>query len=214
MRTLVLAATAGELEQCRSYFQQQGKEGLVTFRTIGVGAVSATFFTQKYIGQHRPDIVVLGGIAGSFDKEITLGKTFLVRSEIQATIGVEENGIWKDVFDMGFADKNEMPYHAGRLVNPFLDKYNDFDLPLADSISVDEITTNTKRAQTYIDKYHPVLESMEGAAFHFVCLQIGVPFLQVRSVSNYVGERDKSKWNFKLALENLNENMVELVEGL
>lgn len=214
MRKLVLAATNMELENCRNYFQQEGKDGLMTFRTIGVGAISAAFYTQLYIAQHRPDIVVLGGIAGSFDKEITLGKTFLVRSDMQATMGVEEDGSWKDVFDMGFVKENEAPYRNGRLVNPLLDKYNDFDLPLADCISVDEITTDTKRMQTYLDKYGPVLESMEGAAFHFVCLQIGVPFLQVRSISNYVGERDKAKWDFKSALENLNSRMVQLLEQL
>ncbi len=214
MRKLVLAATDKELEQCRNYFQQEGKDALMTFRMIGVGAISAAFYTQKYIGQYRPDIIVLGGIAGCFDREITLGETFLVRSEVQASIGAEEHGMWKDVFDMGFVGKDDTPYHNGRLVNPFLDKYNDFDLPLADSISVDEITTNVKRKDAYQEKYQPVLESMEGAAFHYVCLQIGVPFLQMRSVSNYVGDRDKSKWDFATALKSLNENLIGLLEQL
>jgi len=212
MRMLVLAATEMELERCRNHFQKEKNSSVVTFRTIGVGAISAAFYTQLYIGQHRPDMVILGGIAGSFDKEITLGKTFLVRSEMQATVGVEENGVWKDVFDMGFVKKDETPYQNARLVNPYLDRYNDFGLPLADSISVDEITTNIKRQKIYTEKYNSILESMEGAAFHFVCLQIGVPFLQVRSVSNYVGERDKSKWNFGSALSHLNENLIGLVE--
>lgn len=214
MRKLVLAATEKELENSREYFRQKGFGQLITFETVGVGAISTSFFTQKYIVQHRPDIVMLGGIAGSFDQKITLGKTFLVGAEKQATVGVEEDDHWKDVFEMGFANKDALPFKDGWLVNPFLEKNNPFNLPIVHAISVDEITTNPKRRDDYISKYHPILESMEGAAFHFVCLQLGIPFLQVRSISNYVGERDKLKWDFPNALKNLNHRMISILENL
>ena len=214
MRMLVLAATEMELQQCRDYCHQIGKEGLTRFRTVGVGAIAAAFHTYQYILECRPDIVLLVGIAGSFDKKITLGTTFLVRAEIQATTGVEENGAWKDVFDMGLVQKDQPPYQDGWLVNPFLENYMGSGLPVANSISVDEITTSMERRQAYADKYQPVLESMEGAAFHFVCLQIGIPFLQIRSVSNYVGDRDKAKWDFSKALANLNDGVMGLMKHL
>jgi futalosine hydrolase len=31
---------------------------------------------------------------------------------------------------------------------------------------------------------------MEGAALHFVCLQEDISFIQLRAISNFVGERD------------------------
>jgi futalosine hydrolase len=46
---------------------------------------------------------------------------------------------------------------------------------------------------------------MEGAALHYVCLQTGVPFIQIRCISNYVGERDKSKWKFNEAFDSLTD---------
>ena len=49
----------------------------------------------------------------------------------------------------------------------------------------------------YENKFLPVIESMEGAALHYVCLMEKIPFLQIRSISNYIGERDKKKWNMK-----------------
>jgi futalosine hydrolase len=52
---------------------------------------------------------------------------------------------------------------------------------------------------------------MEGAALHYVCLQSGVPFLQLRSVSNTVGVRDKTKWDIKLAITRLNETLIPLL---
>lgn len=211
MRMLILAATEKELESCRNHFQKEEREGSIKFCTIGVGAISATFYTQLYINRYRPDLVILGGIAGSFDKEITLGETFVIASEVQATTGVAEGGKWIDVFDLGFANRDEFPYENGVLENPFLEKFTASGWSAVAGISVDEITTHPQRQKQYLDKYHPILESMEGAAFHFVCLHIGVPFLQIRSVSNYVGERDKTKWNFAKAFQNLNESITKLI---
>ncbi|ULT38317.1 hypothetical protein KRR40_24600 [Niabella defluvii] len=53
---------------------------------------------------------------------------------------------------------------------------------------------------------------MEGAALHYVALMEKIPFLQIRGISNYVGERDKRKWNFKDAIDNLNNELVRIVE--
>ena len=47
------------------------------------------------------------------------------------------------------------------------------------------------------------IESMEGAAFFECCLRQGVPFAEIRAVSNQVGERDHARWDIPLALKNL-----------
>lgn len=55
---------------------------------------------------------------------------------------------------------------------------------------------------------------MEGAAFFYVCIQEKVPFIEIRSVSNEVGERDRTKWNIPLALDSLKEAMKNLFSAL
>ena len=40
-------------------------------------------------------------------------------------------------------------------------------------------------------------------AFFEACLAAGVPFAEIRAVSNAVGEEDRSRWNIPLALANL-----------
>ena len=55
---------------------------------------------------------------------------------------------------------------------------------------------------------------MEGGPLHYVCLQMGVPFLQLRSVSNTVGVRDKTQWNIPLAIARLNEELIDLFKKL
>ncbi len=55
---------------------------------------------------------------------------------------------------------------------------------------------------------------MEGAALHFVCLRERIPFLQLRTISNKIGERDKTKWNIGLAILNLNAELILLLNEL
>jgi futalosine hydrolase len=55
------------------------------------------------------------------------------------------------------------------------------------------------------------VETMEGAALHYVALQLNIPFLQVRSLSNFAGERDKKRWRMEEAIENLNKELERLL---
>jgi futalosine hydrolase len=44
---------------------------------------------------------------------------------------------------------------------------------------------------------------MEGAALHYMGRDLNIPFIQIRAVSNYVGERNKAKWKIKESIEQL-----------
>ena len=55
---------------------------------------------------------------------------------------------------------------------------------------------------------------MEGAVLHYICLQEDIPFLQLRSISNYVGERDKTRWKIKEAVDNLNAELLNIISQL
>jgi futalosine hydrolase len=70
-----------------------------------------------------------------------------------------------------------------------------------------------KRDQLERD-FTPSVESMEGAAFFYVSILEKVPFIELRSISNEVGERDRSKWNIPLALDSLRDACKVLLEAL
>jgi futalosine hydrolase len=86
-------------------------------------------------------------------------------------------------------------------------------LPAVTALTVNEITTRKERIAQLINLYNPTIESMEGAALHYVCNDLNIPYLQIRGLSNYIGERDKSKWKIKEAVENANKILVEIVMG-
>jgi futalosine hydrolase len=80
------------------------------------------------------------------------------------------------------------------------------------------ITANTvSGSQPTIDRRAALgaqIETMEGAALHYVCNMQGVPYSQVRAISNYVIPRDRSQWQMGLAIKNLNEWILGFVAGL
>jgi len=78
-------------------------------------------------------------------------------------------------------------------------------------VSTNEITTSKQKVKFYKDTFNPVVESMEGAALHYVCLMEQIPFLQLRSISNYIGERNKKNWNMKESIINLNKELISLL---
>src|SRR5690606_23292382 len=58
---------------------------------------------------------------------------------------------------------------------------------------------------------HVALESMEGAAVFYACAQEELPCIQVRAISNYVEQRDKSSWKIDLAITNLNNWLQKFI---
>lgn len=105
------------------------------------------------------------------------------------------------------------PYTGKSLENKQVELLQHYNLPLVKSVTINEITTRPSRVEQLQQKYQPVVESMEGAAFHYVALVEKIPFIQLRAVSNMVGERDKTKWKMKEALHLLNEQLITIVNS-
>ncbi|MEO6636988.1 MAG: futalosine hydrolase [Ginsengibacter sp.] len=176
----------------------------------GVGIPATIFTLQNKLLHKKYDLVIQAGIAGSFDDKFEKSEVFFVQEDTFADIGVDENGTFKTLFELGFAKENEPPYTNGWLRNDHPIFTKDL-LPAVKAITVNKIINNKTQVANLKDKFQATLESMEGAAFHYVCLLQKVNFLQVRSVSNIVGERDKSKWKIKDAIEALNNELQKLV---
>jgi len=186
----------------------------VSFHATGVGMlVSAVTLTQLVL-QEKPDFVIQAGIAGCFDTADPLGQVAAVREEILGDTGVEEGGAWKDVFDLNLENPDGAPFANKRLANNQFERLNLLQLPAVTGITVNEITTKPERIGLLRQKYNPYIESMEGAALHYVCGKLQLPYLQIRAVSNYIGERDKAKWKMKDAIVNLNAVLLNYIGKL
>ena len=207
MQILVIAAT--EKEIAPFLLVNSFADTLIT----GVGSPDAMYHLLKRLHQIDYDIVIQAGICGSFSEENILGSCVIVQQDVFADIGIDEKNNFYSLFDMGFADPDFLPYKNGWLKNEnaFI---NRISLKKVKGITVNTISDKAEQADIFLQKYKADIESMEGAVLHYVCLQEDIPFMQLRSISNFVGERDKSKWMMKEAINNLNAELKKIINQL
>lgn len=62
-------------------------------------------------------------------------------------------------------------------------------------ITMSCVTGTSEQADELWQRWGVLAESMEGAAAAQVCLLYGVPLLEVRAISNLVGDRDRGQWD-------------------
>ena len=205
MKILVVAATQLEIEPFINL--KNNTEVLI----CGVGIPSTVYHLTKKLLQEKYDLVIQAGIAGTFSKKLKKGEVVVVEQDAFGDIGVEEKGEFKTLFQLDFDDKNKFPFKNGWLVNTS-EIINTTHLKKVNGVTVNKISDRKKQAKQLKEIFNADVESMEGAAFHFVCLQQNIPFLQLKSISNKVGERDKSKWNMIEAIVNLNRELIDLID--
>lgn len=207
MQILVVSATEMEIGCLRE--QLPGQEILIT----GVGAPQTLLQLCKRFSQSDYQAVIQVGIAGSFKQNISNAEVVSVYRDRFADLGIVEEDQIEDLVEKNLASPGSTPFSAGWLEN---------NTALIEKIALKKVSAltvnlggNTPELTRMInEKYRPEIETMEGAAFHFACREYKQPFLQLRAISNAVGERDKTKWKIKEAIENLNRELLRIIGQL
>jgi futalosine hydrolase len=78
---------------------------------------------------------------------------------------------------------------------------------------VSTCTGTTERARDLENRYHGLCENMEGAAAAHIAELHGIPWLEVRGISNLVEDRDLKKWNIPAAVRSVQEAVKKIVKG-
>ena len=207
MKILLVAATEMEIKP----FLETNSS--TDYLICGVGMPATIYHLTKKLLNEKYELIIQAGIAGTFSKKIKKGEVVVVEQDVFADIGVEEKKKFKSLFDLGFAKENEFPYKNGWLINTS-DISSSMQIKKVKAVTVNKISDRKKQTRQLKQIFNAAIESMEGAAFHYVCLQQQIPFLQLRSISNKVGERDKTKWEIKESIENLNKELIKIIEAL
>jgi futalosine hydrolase len=207
MQILLTAATANELELFINMHAN------IDILITGVGTPATIYNLQKRLQQEEYDIVIQAGIAGAFSNELELGETVLVKQDTFGDLGAEENQQFSSFIGSNLISAKEFPYANGWLINASgIPKSS--TLKSVKGVTVNKVSDSILQKQQLINVFDPQIESMEGAALHYVCLQEEISFLQIRTISNYVGIRDKKQWKIRTAFENLNEELIKLIDQL
>lgn len=212
MQVLLCAATELEIKPIIEFLKEKGNPS-VDILITGVGILSATYSITRAVMKDRPDFIIQAGVAGALNETLQLGTICTVGSEALGDLGVMEEGEFHSVFDLKLADKNADPFVGGKLINRTAFEHK-WELNQVNGLTVNEITTGKERINFYREKYQADIESMEGAALHFIGNLEDIRYLQLRALSNYIGERDKKKWLLKEAINELNKELERLLNKL
>jgi futalosine hydrolase len=207
MNLLVVAATDYEIKT----FIENNKSADVLI--TGVGIPATVFHITKQLAQKKYDLVIQAGIAGVFTNKLETGRVAMIETDTFGDIGIDEKGNFKTLFETGLAHENDFPFSNGCLLNEH-EYFKHPSLSVVRGITVNKISDNEIQIKQIQEKFGADIESMEGAAFHYVCLHQKIKFLQLRSISNIAGERDKTKWKMKEAIINLNIELKKLIKNI
>jgi futalosine hydrolase len=209
---LIVAATAKEIKP----FIELTRTGNINNADIlisGIGLTASTYQLAKQLALKKYDLVIQAGVAGCFDLKIPLGAVVAVKQDAIADQSVVELARLKTLFDLNLVPQDQYPYKKGWLINTNKEVLKKTRLKTVKGISVNQISTSKQMIEFYREAFDPVTESMEGAALHYVCLLENIPFLQIRSISNYVGERNKKKWDMMDSIANLNDTLLKTINN-
>jgi len=146
-------------------------------------------------------LFVLAGIAGVYGDRLAVGDTVVVATETVADLGRREA-------DGGFTPMFQKTYHA---------TFTPRTLP-AGIAAARGVTVNMAGGMGATLSVEGVpegiaVENMEGAAFFAVCARFGVPAMEVRTVSNRVGEAVTAP-NLDTAARRLAADLKKIVSHL
>ena len=226
MNILIVSATYLEIEPLLTHFklveQVNQKLRRYTFKnhTIevlipGVGMTSTAFWMGKTLANKDYDVAINFGLAGSFEESLPVGEVVHVVSDRISELGAQDGESFLSLIDMDLIEDEDFSFMHGEMVNTIALE-NEVLVKLS---NVKAITVNTTHGEpSSIHKvkqlFQPQVESMEGAAFFYACLLEGISCTQIRAISNKVELRNKENWNIPLAVKNLTDTSLALLNSL
>ncbi len=221
----ILCVSATEAEAGLTGYDKPGRplsedlriNGHVMQRIVtGVGSVSTVWALKEWLCKNSaPDLIINTGIAGSFRDDIVPGDVVMPVTDCFADLGIETEAGFLTIFESELADPEAFPFSKGilRSGNRFVTKASDLVRPV-NAATVNTVSGTQSTIEKLRNTFNPDIETMEGAAFFYICAREKVPFMALRAISNRIEIRDRSKWNIPLALGNLEATLVEFIKSL
>ncbi|WP_346536852.1 futalosine hydrolase [Micromonospora sp. DPT] len=200
---LVLTAVPAEAEAIRAGLT----DPTVTVRPVGVGPAVAGAATARLLtlaeAAGRPyRAVVSAGIGGGFAGRVAVGATVLGTRSVAADLGAESPEGFIPVDELGMPPEL---LGGGPIVEADPELLATLRAALPDAVvgavlTVSTVTGTVASTQALADR-HPdaVVEAMEGYGVAVAAAHAGLPFAELRTVSNPIGPRDRGSWRMREA---------------
>ncbi|WP_442603191.1 futalosine hydrolase [Paenibacillus sp. KN14-4R] len=214
-RILIMTAVKVEKEAVLRGLQDDSRFDV---QIAGVGPISAAISTTAHLtaASSPYDLVISAGIAGGFVGQAEIGSIVVASEIIAADLGAETPDGFSSLDELGFGDSTRISVDE-QLTKPIVDALHTAGL-LVHTGPILTLSTVTGTAATAEDLTNRVAgataEAMEGYGIASACKQAGIPVLEIRSISNAVGPRDRAAWRIGDALKALESAFAIIKEVL
>ncbi|MCE7794036.1 futalosine hydrolase [Salipaludibacillus sp. CUR1] len=173
--------------------------------TIGVGPVAAAARTALLLGDNSYKAVINMGVAGGIPSNVQIGDAVIASEIIAGDLGAESPEGFKPLEELGFGVSRLKC--DNRIVSPLKKEINNNTDITVHTGAVLTLSTVTGSAETLerLKMRFPEAsaEAMEGFGAATAADLHGVPFYEIRTISNAAGPRNKNAWRLKDALTSL-----------
>lgn len=192
-----------------------GVHALVT----GVGKVVSAVRLFEYLSQAGSQIqrVVIVGVAGvyptadgSFVGRPTVGELVWVQRDALIDEGVAVKDGFLDLASLSLLGEAPQSYQASASWMRELSVRGPW--PVVEGATVSSCSGSDVLALRRVERTQAQVESMEGAALAHVCRRVGLPWVQLRSISNRCGRREDARWDLPRAIDALRGGMNALLQ--
>lgn len=171
----------------------------------GVGPAASAAATSAALATDAYDVVVCTGIGGGV-APLQLGDIAVASSCVFADLGAESPDGFV-AFDFATTRYEVEPKLAVELA----DRTGGH---LGTVLTVATVTGTQASAQALLARYpDAVAEGMEGAGVAAAAAHHGIPFAEIRAISNLVGPRDRDAWQVPQALQALRRAVDAVAQG-
>lgn len=173
---------------------------------VGIGLVGFAGNLARLIHLHSYERVFLVGVAGALPGSgLSPADTVRVDEECVGDEGYLEKGAFSPYFRRPHVFRATSAEFAPEPVS---------SLPGVRGLSVNTLTANPRILECRARFFRAALESMEGAAAFAVARALDVQIFEIRTISNFTGDLDESRWNLRESLRSVERNVLQpLFEG-
>lgn len=185
-------------------------------KIAGVGSPAAAARSTAALMTGAYDLVVNAGIAGGFMNRAAVGSIVVADEIIAADLGAEtENGGFSDLDRLGLGSSRiQLKAELVECVRAALESTKR-PVMKGSILTVSTVTGSKETAEALASRApKAVAEAMEGYGVAVAAQQLGVPMLEIRTISNSVGPRNRAEWRIEEALDGLTEAAAVLKEVL
>lgn len=160
----------------------------------GSGKTNSAITASHFASKHKADIILLIGICGAYrNTELNIGDTVSIKYDYFVDEAEYNITNIKTMHEKGFSPA---PENRGEYI--VFDKFK-----TVNSNTVSLIPLFDELSNIYHNKTNADVENMEGASFACALNKFNIKPYQIRTVSNYCGDKSMQQWDIKKACKNL-----------